>query len=53
MTFQISGRTVTLRGQSEIDNVVNEIFNLEDINEDGFVDLSEFSGPKKSKHDEL
>jgi len=48
-----TGRTVTLRGQSEIDNVVNEIFNLEDINEDGFVDLSEFSGPKKSKHDEL
>jgi len=48
-----TGRTVTLRGQSEIDNVVNEIFNLEDINEDGFVDLSEFSGPKKAKHDEL
>jgi len=48
-----TGRTVTLRGQSEIDNVVEEIFNLEDINEDGFVDLSEFSGPKKGKHDEL
>jgi len=48
-----TGRTVTLRGQSEIDNVVDEIFNLEDINEDGFVDLSEFSGPKKTKHDEL
>ena len=44
---------MTLRGQSEIDNVVNEIFNLEDLNEDGFVDFNEFSGPKKSKHDEL
>ena len=44
---------MTLRGQSEIDNVVAEIFNLEDLNEDGFVDLSEFSGPKKGRHDEL
>ena len=47
------GRAVTLRGQNEIDKVVDEIFNLEDTDEDGFVDISEFSGPKKGKHDEL
>ena len=44
---------MTLRGASEIDEVVSEIFKLEDSNEDGFVDKSEFSGPKKDKHDEL
>lgn len=49
----ITGRTVTLRGQSEINNVVEEIFKLEDQDEDGFVDMEEFSGPKKGKHDEL
>jgi len=48
-----TGRTVTLRGQSEINNVVEEIFKLEDQDEDGFVDMEEFSGPKKGKHDEL
>ena len=44
---------MTLRGQSEINNVVDEIFTLEDLNEDGFVDFNEFSGPKHGKHDEL
>lgn len=48
-----TGRQVTLRGQSEINNVVDEIFTLEDLNEDGFVDFNEFSGPKHGKHDEL
>lgn len=48
-----TGRSVTLRGASEIDDVVSEIFKLEDVNEDGFVDIGEFSGPKKTKHEEL
>lgn len=44
---------MTLRGASEIEDVVSEIFKLEDVNEDGFVDIGEFSGPKKTKHEEL
>ena len=53
LTLSPSGRTVTLRGVSEINDVVDEIFKLEDTDENGFVDMSEFSGPKKGKHDEL